>query len=405
MADFGLIGRRLGHSHSPALHKALGGYEYELIELEPYELERFFKNRSFKGINVTIPYKKSVIPFCDSLSDEARRIGSVNTIVNCDGFLTGYNTDYFGFRKMIEKSSVSIGGAKCLILGNGGVAPTVRAVLSDLGAREIITVSRSGEVNYVNLCNHFDAEIIVNATPVGMYPDNGKALIDLQDFRSCRAVFDLVYNPLRTELVCKAESLGIPAIGGLYMLTAQAAAAVQIFTGVEISAEKLEAAYRELFKSVFNIILIGMPGCGKSTTAKVLCKLTGRKLYDIDEEIEKCCKCTIPEYFERFEEEAFRTLETEVLVDITKNTGCIIATGGGVVTKQVNYPLLHQNGSIVFLDRDISKLPVDGRPLSLSTPLETLAKRRLPLYRSWADLTVTADSEYEAALKIMEALL
>lgn len=405
MSDFGLLGRRLGHSHSPALHKMLGGYEYDLIELEHDELEKFFAERSFKGINVTTPYKKTVIPFCDGLSDKARQIGSVNTIVNRDGQLVGYNTDYDGFLRLIKRCNIDVYFSKCLILGNGGVAPTVRAVLSDLGAREIVTVSRSGKSNYVNICNHYDANIIVNATPVGMYPDNGKALIDPALFPNCRAVLDLIYNPLRTELVCRSEELGIFAFGGLYMLAAQAAAAVQIFTGNEMSDEKLDAAYTRLYKSVSNIVLIGMPGCGKSSTAKELCKLTGRKLFDVDEEIEKRCKCTIPEYFERFGENAFRSLETEVLVDITKNVGCVIATGGGVVTRPENYSLLHQNGTLVFLDRDISELPVDGRPISLSTPLEALAEKRLPLYRSWADLTLRADSEYEAALKIMEVLL
>lgn len=405
MSDFGLIGRRLGHSHSPALHKMLGGYEYDLIELEPDELEKFFAKRSFKGINVTTPYKKSVIPFCDKLSDEAQKIGSVNTIVNRDGQLIGYNTDYDGFLRLVNRCNIDVYFSKCLILGNGGVAPTVRAVLNDLNAHEIITVSRSGDNNYVNLNNHYDAEIVINATPVGMYPNNGEKLIDLERLPNFKAVFDLVYNPLRTSLVCQAESLGITASGGLYMLAAQAAAAVHIFTGTEISREKLDAAHTRLYKSVSNIVLIGMPGCGKSTAAIELCKLTGRKLFDVDEEIEKRCKCTIPEYFERFGVDAFRALETEVLVDITKNVGCIIATGGGVVTRPENYSLLHQNGTLVFLDRDISELPVDGRPISLSTSLEALAEKRLPIYRSWADFTVRADSEYEAASKIMEVLL
>lgn len=405
MSDYGLIGRRLGHSHSPALHKMLGGYEYDLIELEPDELERFFAKRSFKGINVTTPYKKAVIPFCDKLSDKAQQIGSVNTIVDRDGQLIGYNTDYDGFLRLVKRCNIDVYMRKCLILGNGGVAPTLRAVFNDLGACEIVTISRSGKDNYVNICNHYDADIIVNATPVGMFPDNGKSLIDPALFPECRAVLDLIYNPLRTELACQTEDLGFFAFGGLYMLAAQAAAAVHIFTGAEISREKVDAAYTQLYKTVSNIVLIGMPGCGKSTTAIELCKLTGRKLFDIDKEIEKRCKFTIPEYFKRFGEDAFRALETEVLVDITKNTGCIIATGGGVVAKPENYSLLRQNGTIVFLDRDISELPVDGRPISLSTSLEALAEKRLPIYRSWADFTVRADSEYEAASKIMEVLL
>lgn len=405
MSDFGLIGRHLGHSHSPALHKMLGGYNYDLIELEPQELESYFKSRSFKGINVTVPYKKAVIPFCDKLSDEAKRIGSVNTVVSDGGKLTGYNTDYFGFRKALSYAGIDVGGKKCLILGNGGVSPTVKTALEDLKASEIITVSRSGEVNYVNLCNHYDAEVIVNATPVGMYPDNGRSLVDLECFPKCEAVFDLVYNPLRTELVCQAERLGIFAVGGLYMLAAQAAAAVSIFTGAEISDEKLETTYKRLLKDVGNIVLIGMPGCGKSTTAKELCKLTGRKAFDVDAEIEKRCGFSIPDYFSRYSEAAFRRLETEVLVDITKNVSCVIATGGGVVTRGENYSLLHQNGNIVFLERDINSLPKSGRPISLSTPIEDIAQARLLIYRRWADLTVSTKSEYDAASIIAKELL
>lgn len=405
MSDFGLIGRHLGHSHSPALHKMLGGYNYDLIELEPQELGSYFKSRSFKGINVTVPYKKAVIPFCDKLSNEAKRIGSVNTVVSDGGILTGYNTDYFGFRKALSYAGIDVGGKKCLILGNGGVSPTVKAALEDLEASEIITVSRSGEVNYVNLCNHYDAEVIVNATPVGMYPDNGRSLVDLECFPKCKAVFDLVYNPLRTELVCQAERLGIFAVGGLYMLAAQAAAAVSVFTGAEISDENLEAAYKRLLKDVGNIVLIGMPGCGKSTTATELCKLTGRKTFDVDAEIEKRCGFSIPDYFLHYGEAAFRRFETEVLVDITMNVGCVIATGGGVVTRGENYSLLHQNGSIVFLERDINSLPKSGRPISLSTPIEDIAQARLPIYRRWADLTVSAKSEYDAASIIAKELL
>lgn len=406
MAEFGLLGQKLGHSHSPMLHKILGGYDYGLFEIEPDELSDFFAERSFGGINVTVPYKKAVIPFCDELSEEAGRIGSVNTIKNVDGRLIGYNTDYYGFCRMIEKSGVSVSEKKCLVLGNGGVAPTVRAALHVLGAAEIVTVSRRGNVNYdyVNLHKHCDTEIIVNATPVGMYPYNGSCLVDLRSFPNCSGVLDLIYNPLKTSLVLQAEELGIKSSGGLYMLTAQAAAAVEIFTGRKITDDELNAAHKRLLRSVLNIILIGMPGCGKSTTGLELCKLTGSEFIDSDDEIVKRCKCSIPEYFERYGEYAFRKLETEALVDITKKCGCIIATGGGVVTRKENLALLRQNGVLVFLERDIATLPTDGRPISQSTALSELAAVRLPLYREWADITISASSPLYAAQKVLEAI-
>lgn len=404
MTEFGLLGRSLSHSHSPALHGILGGYDYSLIEKEPEELPDFFKSRDFKGINVTVPYKKAVIPYCDELSDIAARIGSVNTIINDGGRLKGCNTDYCGFMRLVKNSGISVGGKRCLVLGNGGVAPTVRAVLHDLNAASVVTASRSGELNYVNLYNRCDAEIIVNATPVGMYPHNGERLIDLKSFGDCVGVFDLIYNPLRTALVCDAQALGIPAVGGLFMLAAQAAAASEFFTSRPLSDEKLSEAYTALLGRVSNIVLIGMPGCGKSSVGLELCKLTGRSLIDCDTELVKRCKCTIPEYFSLYGEDSFRRLESEVLVDITKIGGSVIATGGGAVLRPENYPALHQNGTIVFIDRDISELPTEGRPLSLSGSLYDMAKQRLPLYRSWCDFSVKASSPAECAREIMEAL-
>ena len=404
MTEFGLLGRKLSHSHSPELHRMLGNYEYALIEKEPEELCGFFGDRNFKAINVTVPYKKAVIPYCDELSPTAAEIGSVNAIVNDGGRLIGYNTDYSGFMKLIESSGISVDGKKCLVLGNGGVAPTVRAALRDLNAASIVTVTRNGDVNYVNLCNHYDAEIIVNATPVGMYPNNGERLIDLSRFHKCTGVFDLIYNPLRTALLCDADSLGIPAAGGLFMLAAQAAAAVRLFTGASVSEKELQDAYGSLLRRVRNIVLIGMPGCGKTATGSELCKLTGMRHIDCDTEFEKRRNCTIPEYFARYGETAFRKLETEILVDITKVGGSIISTGGGVILRPENYRLLHQNGVIVFLDRSISELPTDGRPLSQAGSLYDMAEKRLPLYRSWCDLTVSGSSAAECATQIMEAL-
>ena len=266
MKSYGLLGEKLGHSYSPQIHKMLGGYDYSLIELEPSELGSFMRSGSFVGINVTIPYKKAVIPYCGELSETARLTGSVNTVIRrSDGSLYGDNTDCGGFDAMLDAMNIPI-GKKALILGNGGVSPSVKAVLSARGVSEIITVSRSGGNNYVNLNKHYDAELIVNATPVGMYPHNYGSLIDLTCFDKCRGVVDLVYNPLRTRLVLDALSLGIPACGGLYMLVAQAAKACGLFTGCDISAERVNEVYITLKRQAENVILIGMPGCGKSTT-------------------------------------------------------------------------------------------------------------------------------------------
>jgi len=404
MADFGLLGERLGHSFSPYLHKALGDYDYGLFEVAPEGLEDFMSHGNFKGINVTIPYKKAVIPYCDALSQCAAGIGSVNTIVRRDGKLYGDNTDYFGFIATVIKYGIEVSGKKALILGNGGVAPTIREALSMLGAAEIITVSRSGNNNYVNLYKHFDAEIIVNATPVGMYPNNGESLVKLADFPRLSGVIDVVYNPLRTKLICEAEKLGIPCCGGLYMLVAQAAKACELFTGNAVPAEEIDRVFISCTRQKQNIILIGMPGCGKSSCAIELCKLIDAELIDIDEEIVKRIGCSIPEFFAKHGEAEFRRVETEVLRECTKKSGAVIATGGGVVTRNENYELLHQNGVIIWLRRDFSSLPTEGRPISLSLPLELLYSQRAPLYESWCDFTVTGNSPADTAQKILEVL-
>lgn len=404
MAEFGLLGEKLGHSFSPFLHKAFGGYGYDLIEKSPEELERFLLSDEYRGFNVTIPYKKAVIPYCHCLSQTAAAIGSVNTVVRRNGKLYGENTDYFGFVSLMRKSGIDAVGKKALVLGNGGVSPTVCTALKNHGASEVIVISRSGENNYVNLSKHFDAEIIVNATPVGMYPKNGESLVTLSDFPKLCGVLDVVYNPLRTKLIIEAEKLGIPCAGGLYMLVAQAAKAVEVFTGKEISAADMDRVYGELFSSVRNIVLIGMPGCGKTSCGYELCKLIDAEFIDTDEEIEKRIRCSIPEFFAKFGEEKFREIETDVLRDVTKLSGKIIATGGGVVTRPENYELLHQNGEIVFIQRDINELPRCGRPLSQANPLEKLAAERLPLYEAWCDAFVSGASPADTAEKLLEVL-
>jgi len=398
MKKIGLLGKKLGHSYSPEIHRLLGGYDYRLFECFEHELQSFFLERDFDGINVTIPYKKAVIPYCSELSDAAKRIGSVNTIVkNPDGSLFGDNTDYFGFIKLVSRSGAQLSGKKVLLLGNGGVAPTIRAALSDLGAGEVITVSRTGENNYVNIGRHADAEIIVNATPVGMFPNNSSAPIQLSMFTNCTCVFDLIYNPARTKLLLDAEKLGIKAYNGLYMLVAQAARAVEIFTGTPVSDEDIDRVYNIMSTKMTNIALIGMPGCGKSTVAKRIAARTGRRLIDIDDEITKRLPFSIPEYFSVYGESGFRDIESEVLAELSKQSGAVIACGGGVVMRPENYELLHQNSTVVFLRRDLGRLPTSGRPLSVANTPARLASIRMPLYNSWCDITVDNSGTIESA--------
>lgn len=402
---FGLLGEHLGHSYSPQIHKMLGGYDYGLFEVAPDELEQFLRKADFDGINVTIPYKKAVIPYCAELSPEAAKIGSVNTITKLpDGTLRGDNTDYHGFLGLIEHSGIEVKGKKCLVLGNGGVAPTVRAALCESGASEVVTISRNGEDNYDNISRHADADIIVNTTPLGMYPKNGSAAVSLSLFPTCIGVLDLIYNPALTAILLDARERGISHAGGLYMLVKQAACACERFLGTKVSEEAVLSVFKQIESQMLNVALIGMPGCGKSTTGRALAELTGRKLIDIDDAITERIGCTIPEFFAANGEAEFRRVETEVLSDMAKLSGAIIACGGGVVTRSENYRLLRQNSRIVFLERDIEDLPTDGRPVSQANPLAELAKKRLPLYNSWCDIKLCASSPEDAAQKIREAL-
>ena len=385
----GLIGEKLGHSFSPAIHARLGTPDYSLFELKPEELEEFLKQGDFDGANVTIPYKKTVIPYCKRLTEQAQRIGSVNTLIRQeDGTLLGHNTDYDGFLYMIRSSGVEVRGKKCLILGTGGASLTVRTVLEDLEAGEIVFISRTGENNYQNLDRHADARIIVNTTPVGMYPRNGEVPLDVKVFPQLEGVFDLIYNPARTQLLLDAEKVGIPGINGLGMLVAQAKAASERFRDLTIPDHVVEDITREMEKQSKNIILVGMPGCGKSTVGKKLAEELDRPLVDTDEEIVKRIGCTIPEYFAAHGEEEFRKREHEVLRDFSGRSGQIIATGGGIVTRPENMDPLRENALVVFLRRDIGKLPTSGRPISQSHDLHELYEKRRPLYEAAADVTV-----------------
>lgn len=395
----GLLGRHLTHSYSPKIHSFLGEYPYSLFQIEPKNLDSFLKDKKFDGINVTIPYKKAVLPYCNTLSPQAQRLGSVNTIVKAnDGRLIGHNTDYFGFVSLLNKSGLSIKGKKVLVLGSGGASATVDAVLQEKGAK-VIVISRSGVNNYENLHLHKDTSVIVNATPVGMYPDNGVSPIDLTLFPELEGVVDLIYNPARTKLLLDAENRGIIAENGLWMLVAQAKESAEWFTGAKIPDSKISEIYETLKLQMENIILVGMPGCGKSTIGALLAEKLGRTYIDADAAIVAKAGISIPEIFANGGEVAFRQLETAVLSEICKKSGLVIATGGGCVTKEENYPLLHQNGKIVWLQKDISALATDDRPLSQQNNLEEMYNTRAPLYQSFADLTVENDTSSESAVE------
>lgn len=401
----GLLGRKLGHSYSPQIHGELAEYPYELFEKEPEELEAFLRSNEFTGINVTVPYKKAVIPYLDELSPVAQRLGAVNTIVHRDGRLIGHNTDYFGFQTMVRRSGLDVAGKKCLVLGSGGASNTAVAVLKEMGAHVVI-ISRSGENHYGNLELHKDARVIVNTTPVGMYPATGVAPLDISVFPKLEGVLDVVYNPARTQILLDAEKQGLIAMNGLLMLVAQAKEASEWFSGRKIGDEMITALYHQLRFQMENIILIGMPGCGKSTVGKLLAKKTGKEFVDSDEKIVELAGKSIPEIFAEDREEVFRTWETKALEALGKCSGLIIATGGGCITKARNYPLLHQNSTIFWLQRDLDQLPTDGRPLSQQNSLITMYENRKDLYASFADHTVDNNGSCEDTasqiLKILE---
>jgi len=406
MKKFGLLGEKLGHSFSPLIHEYLGEYDYLLYEVSAADLDSFMTERRFDGINVTIPYKQQVVPYCVSLSQEAQMIGSVNTIIkDDDGALHGYNTDYHGFCVMLEHGGIDPKGKKVLVLGDGGSARTVRAVLDGLGAREIVTISRRGENNYGNIALHYDADVIVNTTPVGMYPDNGSSPLSLVGFKRLTGVADLIYNPTRTKLLLEAERLGIPCVNGLAMLVAQAEAASRLFLDGLARPELVNKIHDAIFKRTQNIALIGMPGCGKSTVGRILAQKMGRPFADIDAQIEAAAGKKIPQIFADDGEETFRQQETRVLAGEAKNSGMVLATGGGVVTRPENLDLLRQNSLIVYLKRELTDLITEGRPLSQNIGIQALAEKRLPLYEAWSDFAVQVEAKPEqTAAKIEEVV-
>ena len=400
--EYGLLGERLGHSFSPQIHRDLAGYDYQLLPTPPEAVEDLFARRAFQGLNVTIPYKRTVMPLCDEIDPRAAAIGAVNTVVNQNGRLTGYNTDIDGFLYMARRAGVDMTGKKVVILGSGGTSRTARAAAGELGAREIVTVSRHGEDNYQNLSRHADAQVLVNTTPVGMYPNWGQSPVSLESFPALEGVLDVVYNPLRTALLLQAEERGLPRSCGLPMLVAQAKRAAELFTGQNIDDSRAEAVLHGLREQLTSIVLIGMPGCGKTTVGRALAGKLGRTFVDLDEEIVRRAGTSIPEIFAREGEAGFRERESALVREFGERTGLVVSTGGGVVTRRENYIPLKQNGLLLHLRRDPAALPTDGRPLSQATAPEELWRRRAPLYAAFADGEIDNNGTLAGTLEQIE---
>ena len=408
--EYGLIGEKLGHSFSKIIHEKLADYTYELCPLAKDELDAFMTAKQFKAINVTIPYKQDVIPYCDVLDDSAKRIGVVNTIVNRDGKLYGYNTDFAGFLYNLNAHGITLKDKKVMICGSGGTCKTVTAVAEYMGAKEILVVSRSKKENavtYEECIRHKDVDVVVNASPKGMYPDNGESPLDLSNFPNCKAVVDVIYNPLKTRLLQQAEQLGMKAVNGLEMLVAQAKFAVEHFLSTEIENDKIDQITLELLKQLTNIVLIGMPSSGKTLTGKALCKYIDKTVVDTDAVIVERSGMSIKEMFARHGEAYFRQWEHDVIEEFSKQNGLIIATGGGAIKNEENIQNLKQNGVVMFIDRDLEHLLVtDDRPLSKDTnAVAKLYEERYPLYTKYGDLRVPNNYPMEISQQELDELM
>ncbi len=387
--EYGLIGERLGHSYSPQIHRAFGGYDYQLYPMPFSDVEKLLREKRFKGLNVTIPYKRAVLPFCDELSPAVREIGSANTLVVRDGKIYADNTDLPGMLSMLDKAGIELTGRKVVILGSGGTSLTAQGACRVRQARETVVVSRKGPVTYEDLyADHTDAEVIINATPVGMYPNNLVSPIDLTRFPKLQGVADVIYNPAKTKLLLDAEAAGIPCIDGLWMLAAQAWYAAKLFLDTDIPEEKIQEAYRAVRRECLNLVLIGMPGCGKSTQGQRAAQALGRTFVDLDAEIVKRFG-PIPMIFETQGEAGFRKLESEIVKEFGKESGLVIATGGGAILRPENVEALRQNGALCWLRRPVEQLAIAGRPLSVNLEkLKAMEQTRTPLYRACADYVI-----------------
>ncbi|MBQ2714158.1 MAG: hypothetical protein IJF76_00815 [Clostridia bacterium] len=404
MAKYCLIGEKLGHSLSKDIHERFG-YDYDLVELGADEVESFVRGGEYDGFNVTIPYKKIVMEYLDYVDDTAKAIGAVNTVVRRSGKTYGYNTDVLGMDYAMARANITLFGKKVMILGSGGTSLTARYLCKMRGAKDIVVVSRSGEVNYSN-CYDYDVDIVINTTPVGMYPKNGERVLDLAKFKNLSGVFDPIYNPLKTDIIIQAEERGLSYSNGLKMLVAQAKYAKDLFFQEEGSEDIIERVYSDLKKNFENVVLIGMPGCGKSTVGKKLALLLGKKFVDTDEEIVKRRGMSIPRIFEKFGEDDFRKTESEVISDFSKERGQILSLGGGAIKRAENVKCAKQNGVVVYIKRDLNELAQNGRPLSRDkNAVLALYEERKELYESSCDIEVLNDDTVdEVARKIVEEL-
>ena len=395
---YGLLGEKLGHSFSREIHNMLGDYAYDLIEVARDDLVSFVRNGDFTALNVTIPYKEAIIPYLDNIDDAAEAIGAVNTVVKRDGRLYGYNTDFYGLEKLINHSKIGIKNRKIAILGTGGTSKTAKAVAEHLKASEILIVSREKRqfsITYDELYdNHSDVEVIINTTPVGMYPNDEYCPIELSKFDRLFGVIDVIYNPLRTPLIVEAKKKGIRAEGGLYMLVAQAVRASEIFLNTKYDEKTIDKIYRKLIRNKENIVLIGMPASGKSTVGRMLEKKLSRKVFDSDKYIEHREKISIPEIFATKGEEYFRDLESCVIKELSTKSGIIIATGGGSVLRDKNVDNLKKNGRLYFIDRPLTKLiPTSNRPLaSNAKDIEKRYNERYGIYSRAADVRIDSNT-------------
>lgn len=389
--QYGCIGKKLTHSFSKEIHNLLSNYQYELKEIPENELDAFMEQKDFRAINVTIPYKQAVIPHLDYIDNQAKIIGAVNTIVNKNGKLFGYNTDFFGMSELIKKLGVDINGKKVLILGTGGTSLTARNVVKSMNAGKIILVSRAKTLDTVTYeqaeKNHSDTDVIINTTPLGMYPEIEGTPINIKAFKNLCGVVDAIYNPLNSTLVLTAKNSGIPAEGGLYMLVMQAALAVEKFLDVELDKTAVQKVYNDILKSKQNIVLTGMPGCGKTTIGKKVAQLLNREFIDTDDEIVKYSGMSIPEIFEQKGEEEFRKIEKTVIAEVSKRSGVVVSTGGGAVLKQENVFHLRQNGELYFINRKLKHITATrGRPLSSGIEkIKQIYNDRIDIYKNTAD--------------------
>ncbi len=394
-----LIGKSLKHSFSPQIHAYLGDYDYSLVEVAKENLQSFVKDKEYAGYNVTIPYKKDIIQYLDSVQEVAKEIGAVNTVVNKNGKLIGYNTDFYGIVYSLKRADISLSNKKVMILGSGGTSGTAMAVAKHGGAREIVIVSRSGENNYQNYHLHKDAEVIINTTPVGTYPNNYETLIDLDKFEQLEGVLDVIYNPMLTKLLMQAKERGIKYSNGLPMLVAQAKKSAEYYFDKPIDNQKIEIAINSFEKKNQNIVLLGMSGCGKTTIGQMLAKKLNREFIDTDLEIVKKDGRDIPTIFKESGEEYFRSIEKEVLREVGVLSGKVIATGGGVVENKENHFFLKQNGKIYYLQRDVKTLDRNNRPLSTDlTAVQNLFERRKDKYMSFADYVIDNNGEIQTTI-------